>query len=179
MSSRQKNRKSRFSFYPSISINPVVFGGRCPEEIAINKNIYRQETYDISSSISVSTSAQSGFSVTHKVGNVDIFVSLNFKNKIDKAIFLIARNSGCGKVMFSQACVKNSVRGVYASMQWAEGVSASGSRDVHPPGHTPPRQTPPDIPCPWANTSWADTPRQRWPLKREVRILLECIIVII
>ena len=84
-------------FYPNIGINPVVFIGRCPEEIAINKNIYRQETHDISSNISDSTSVRSGFPVTHKVGNVDVFVSLNFENKLDKAITFITRKSSCNE----------------------------------------------------------------------------------
>ena len=40
-----------------------------------------------------------------------------------------ARNNSCGKVMFSQACVKNSVHG----------GGAKGQGGVHPPGQTPPR----------------------------------------
>ena len=47
---------------------------------------------------------------------------------------ITVRNSSCGKVMFPQECVKNSVHG---------GVSASGSRGVYTPlGRHPPRQTP-------------------------------------
>ena len=68
------------------------------------------------------------------------------------------RNSRFGKVMFSQARVRNSVNsGVRGG-----GVSASGSGGCTPPRQTsPPRQTPPP----------------RWPLQRTLRILLECILV--
>ena len=56
-----------------------------------------------------------------------------------KRSFITVRNSSCGKVMFSQACVKNSVH--------RRGVSAR-----HPPqADTPLARHPP-----W----WADTPRQ-------------------
>ena len=59
----------------------------------------------------------------------------------------------CGKVMFSQACVKTSVHG-------------GGVDRVHnPPGQTPP---------------WVDTPTtapSRQSLQRTVHILLECILV--
>ena len=90
-------------------------------------------------------------------------------------IFTI-RNSSCGKIMFSQACVKNSVQG----------------GGVHPP-----RQTPLKADSPLADTPWPDTsPRQtsrfgrqlplgrpppppRRPLQRTVRILLEWILVLI
>ena len=55
----------------------------------------------------------------------------------------------CGKVIFSQACVKNSV-----NRGW--GVSASVHGGIHPPpGQTPPGQTPPSLGRP----PWADTPR--------------------
>ena len=64
------------------------------------------------------------------------------------------RNSSCGKLMFSQVCVKNSVHAGGASL-WAWGVYTSG--------HTPRTDTHP-------------TPPPRWPLQRTVRILLECII---
>ena len=43
----------------------------------------------------------------------------------------------CGKVMFSQACVKNSVN--------REGVSASVHAGIHPPGQTPPGRHPPAV----------------------------------
>ena len=48
--------------------------------------------------------------------------------------FITVRNSSCGKVMFSQACVKNSVH----------------RADTHPPGRHIPGQTPP--PPPQADT---------------------------
>ena len=60
----------------------------------------------------------------------------------------------CGKVIFSQVCVKNSVRG---------GVCLSVCWDT-PPGQTPPyadtpMQTPPEQTHPWADTPlWADLP---------------------
>ena len=71
----------------------------------------------------------------------------------------------CGKVMFSQACVKNSVR--------------RGRGGVHPPlgslpkcmlGYTPPRnqrKTPPgaDTPREHTHPTGADTPRRRHPLR--------------
>ena len=60
-----------------------------------------------------------------------------------------ARNNSCGKVMFSQACVKNSVHG---GGQRVKGVYIP--LGGHPPGQTP----------------W-------WPLKRATHILLECILV--
>ena len=55
----------------------------------------------------------------------------------------------CGKVMFSQACVKNSVH-------------SGGGGEVYPSMH-------------WGRHPWADTPRR--PLQRTVRILLECFLV--
>ena len=75
--------------------------------------------------------------------------------------------------MFSQACVKNYVRGggrvVYPSIHWAgrclsqhalgRGVPAQGG--VHPLGPE------------------ADNPPPRRPLQRMVRILLECILVLV
>ena len=68
------------------------------------------------------------------------------------------RKRSCGKVMFSQARVKNSVYGgggVYPSMHW--GMCQTPPRaDTPPPRHTP-------IP--------------RRPLQRTLRILLECILV--
>ena len=100
--------------------------------------------------------------------------------------------------MFSQACVKNSVRGgmpgvclwVHGGVclwlwgwgvcLWFQGcVSASGSRRCTPPpgwtsplsGRHIPRQTPPL----GRHPPQADSPQLRWPLQRMVRILLECI----
>ena len=58
------------------------------------------------------------------------------------------RRPNCGKVMCSQACVKNSVRGVYPSMCWVGCV---------------------------ADTPQADTPRR--PLQWTVHILLEFTLV--
>ena len=69
-------------------------------------------------------------------------------------------NSSCGKVMFSQVCVKNSVhRGVFANACW----------DTHPylGRHPPQVDTPLD----------RHSPPLRRPLQRTVCILLECILV--
>ena len=86
-------------------------------------------------------------------------------NKWFLSIFTIRKRSS-GKVMFSQACVKNSVHG----------------GGVHPPGqtplplwHTPPRQTPPRKTPPLGQTHLS-LPGRRL-LQRTVRILLECILV--
>ena len=104
------------------------------------------------------------------------------------SMIIVVRNSSCGKVMLSHACVKNSVhRGGSVCLRG------------HPPWAD---QTPPS--CAetlWADTAWADTPpgptlppgqippsgkkppRQtplppRQPLQRTVRrILLGCILV--
>ena len=79
----------------------------------------------------------------------------------------------CGKVIFSEACVKNFVhrRGVCLGACW----------DTPPPPH--PGQTPPWADTPQADTPRADTPRQtpspsRRLLQRTLRILLECILFI-
>ena len=69
----------------------------------------------------------------------------------------------CGKVMFSQACVKSSIHmGVYTSMHWAGGWVDTPWADTPWPTH-PPGQTPPLSP--------------KRPLQWTVRILLECILV--
>ena len=57
---------------------------------------------------------------------------------IDTLFFVTVRKN-CGKVMFSQVCVKNSVlNGMYPSMYW--GRQPPGQT---PPGRQPPGQTPP------------------------------------
>ena len=53
-----------------------------------------------------------------------------------------ARNSSCGKVMFSQACVKNSLREVSTSTSSGEGCLPLGLPRQPPRADTPPRQTP-------------------------------------
>ena len=72
--------------------------------------------------------------------------------------FITVRKRSCGKVMFSQACVKNSVWGA---------VCLSGSWEIVP-GQTPPlgRRHPP-------------LGRHPHPLLQTLRILLECILVLI
>ena len=67
--------------------------------------------------------------------------------------FITVYNSSCGKIMFSQVSV---------CLQ------------------TPPwEDTAPGRPTPWADTPQVDNPlpRERRPLQRTVRILLECILV--
>ena len=54
----------------------------------------------------------------------------------------------CGKVIFSQVCVKNSVH---------RGVSASVHAGIHPPGRHPLGRHPP-VDTPWTDTPQADTP---------------------
>ena len=68
-----------------------------------------------------------------------------------RKLVITVRNSNCGKVMFSQACVKNSVRGMHGRVgnAWRVGVCMAG-------GH-----------------AWQD----RRPLQGTVHILLECILV--
>ena len=85
-----------------------------------------------------------------------------------------------GKVMFSQACVKNSVhrgRMFRQSSPWVD-----TPLDRHNPGQTPPRQTPPpEQTPPWTDPTspphWTDPLPGRRPLQQTVHILLECILV--
>ena len=109
------------------------------------------------------------------------------------------RKQSCGKVMFSQACVKNSVHGgvclsaCWDTPPWRQTPSPGGRHpsleadthrwrqtplDRHPPGQTPPlwRQTP---------HLGTHTPGGRPPpppgrrlLQRTVRISPECILVV-
>ena len=74
---------------------------------------------------------------------------------LNRAIFYCPQRS-CRKVMFSQACVNNSVHG--------------GCLPQCKLGYTHPQAN-----ASQADTPWADTPRQ--PLQQTVRILLECILV--
>ena len=71
-------------------------------------------------------------------------------------------NEVWGKVIFSWASVCPSE--VYPSMQWHGGVHLLGNRPL--------RQT-----SPWTRIHTSCTDTQRWPLKRAVRVLLECILV--
>ena len=104
---------------------------------------------------------------------------------LKRNIFLPPANEVWGKVIFSVACVKNSVHG---------GGTRAGTPpgQVHPPGrYTPPRQvhplgryTPLGRYPPWAGTppGQLHPPREQCMLgdtgnKRAVRILLECILV--
>ena len=87
-------------------------------------------------------------------------VEVCFDSNFHIIFFITLRKRSCGRVMFSQACVKNSVHsGVYPTMYWAGGVCISvctGRVCVAdtPWADTHPRQTP---------SSWADTPRQTPP----------------
>ena len=93
-----------------------------------------------------------------------------------------ARNSSYGKVMFSQACVKNSVhkrehmRGTHAPPP----CPGTHTLDTHtcPPGHTcPPRaRTPPGHACPPGHARPQRILRDAVN-EQAVRILLECILV--
>ena len=98
----------------------------------------------------------------------------NFSSCLIFLTLLTAHNSSCGKVMFSQACVKNSVHGVCVSQHLM-------GRGVHPLGRHPlcrhsPRQTPlgrpPEQTPAWADTRLGSHPT-RWPLEC---LLLECVI---
>ena len=85
--------------------------------------------------------------------------------------------SSCGKVMFSQACVKNSVEGEGGLSQHILGHTppCPVHAGIHPPpGQTPHRQTPPpgQIPPPPGRHRLPRRPHQR-----SVCILLECIFV--
>ena len=93
---------------------------------------------------------------------------------LDFAIIFTILNSSCGKVMFSQACVKNSVymrghvwqgcvcggpcvtRACMAGGVW--GMHGGGSKACLVGG---------------GGRAW----QERWPLQRTVRTLLECILV--
>ena len=88
----------------------------------------------------------------------------------------------CGKVIFSQACVKNSVhkrRGVCLNACWD---THTPPWQMHTPwclpqcmlGYTPPRRQTPLGRQPPPRT---DTPSTRRSLQRTVRILLECFLV--
>ena len=103
-------------------------------------------------------------------------MQMDFQRKIEAEyrVFFIAAYfvtngaifTACGKVMFSQPCVKNSVHRVMVcpSMQWAWGVHPVLGR--HPL---------------WADITLGKQPppHPRWPLKWVVRSLLECILVYI
>ena len=102
------------------------------------------------------------------------------------SLYFYRPQRSCGKVMFSQACLKNSVHreGVYPSMHWGRHLPLpSACWDTHPPGQTPiPLSRHPHVqtplpagqtplppgrhPSPWVDTPppWADTP-PRWPLQ--------------
>ena len=97
--------------------------------------------------------------------------------------------------MFPQVCVIHSVHGgvcvpacnwawgVYLSMQWDRGCTSSWTPPRHtPPGHTYPSEHTPLNTHPNTHTPGhpprTHTPHpERWPLKRAVRILLECTLV--
>ena len=91
--------------------------------------------------------------------------------------------------MFLQACVCPQ-EGVSASVHagipsplsrppWEQTPPSPLGADT-PPGADPPEQTPPRTDPPWSRHPPEQTPPwERWPLLRTVRILLECILVLI
>ena len=91
-------------------------------------------------------------------------------------VIITVRKRNYGNVMFSQACVKNSVQGRRCTPP---------SGQTSPWVDTPSRQTPPlgRHPTPWQTPPQADTlllgrhPPIRMSLQRTVRILMECILV--
>ena len=103
--------------------------------------------------------------VCHNQWRIQDFVNGCVNNRCSAANLLITvRKRSCGNVMFSQACVKNSVH------RGKEVYTAPGR-------HPPARQTPPPRgKYPLADPIRQPPPRRR-PLQRRVRILLECILV--
>ena len=83
-----------------------------------------------------------------------------FSEVSDKYTYNYRPQRSCGKVMFSQACVKNSVHG--------GGVCLSACWDTLPHADTTPQQTPPPQADthPWADPFWEDTPWQVHPLRQ-------------
>ena len=97
--------------------------------------------------------------------------ALWFSHHIDTNIFTVRKRS-CGKVVFSQACVQNSVGGGGGALPWTD-------RQTSPLGKHP---------LPAADTPLSAHPHQsrlhplgrppfRRPLQRTVCILLECVLV--
>ena len=77
------------------------------------------------------------------------YLSAHFEFTLVQIVHVFAiRNSSCGKVMFSQACVKNSVP-LHAGIHISPVQTPPGR---HPPGQTLFRQTPPGQTPPWADT---------------------------
>ena len=108
--------------------------------------------------------------------NLEIFLCLLLLLTVRSNTIFTVRNSNCGKEMFSQVFVKNSVHGgCIPACTWA---------DTHPWANTPPGQTPlGQTPGPpWAGTPPCPVPARihptRLPLQRTIRILLECILVL-
>ena len=69
-------------------------------------------------------------------------------------VLITSRNSSCRKVMFSQACVKNSVHG--------RGVCIPACNGADNPWADPPNKE--DVPPRQTHTPWADTPLGQTPL---------------
>ena len=74
-----------------------------------------------------------------------------------KKLITVCKRS-CRKVMFSQACVRNSVH--------------RGGCTPHPLGRHPSWAD-----TPWADTPWADPPGQTPPRQTPTAVLLQCILV--
>ena len=93
---------------------------------------------------------------------------------IECTVNIYRAEQSCGKLIFSQACVKNSVHvGVSAvNACWDTPPSTDTPQGRppwadtprrHPPGRHLPRQTPPGRHLPWADTPRADTPNPAPP----------------
>ena len=109
------------------------------------------------------------------VGAVDVTsaLPLNLPMELRAIVNFYCPQWSCGKVIFLQTCVKNSIHrgGVCLSACWDTPLGQT------PPGQTPPRQAPPwtDLP---GQTLPGQTPRPPpEPLQRTVRILLEFFLV--
>ena len=108
-------------------------------------------------------------------------------------IIFTVRKQSCGKVMFSQACVKNSVQGGWCPGPDPGECPGPGPEvgSVSRPGGSVQAQAQGGCPGqgPWGCSgpgargvcipacTEADTSPQRWPLLRTVRILLDCILI--
>ena len=83
-----------------------------------------------------------------EIGDYPISMILYKRDQQNSTSFITVRKWSCGKVMFSQAYVKNSVPGGRCTPPWAD-----------PPGTHPPwANTPPGRQSPWAESPHHQTP---------------------